>query len=237
MKYSYNLSVDVHDLDPNGVARCSSLMKYMQTAAQSQLTENGMSYDELYRQKRAFILSKIKMEFEEPLRAYDTLTAVSYPCESRGYSFLRCYSLSRGSKTVGRAASVWALIDTETRGLIKVQDFPLGIEAEASTDLALSRFILPPDAVSVGTYKVVYGDLDQNRHMNNTRYPDMYANFLPLNGKYIKSISISYQNEARPDEMLSVYRASPRENIFYIRTVREDGKINSEAEIELADIE
>ena len=118
MKYRYDLCVDVHDLDHNGHARCSSLMKYMQTAAQSQLTENGMSYDNLRAKNRAFILSRIKMEFTEEVRAYSPLTAISYPCESRGYSFYRCYALERDGRTIGRAVSVWALLDTETHGLV-----------------------------------------------------------------------------------------------------------------------
>ena len=46
--YRINAEVNVHDVDYNGIARASSILKYMQSAAQSQLTENGMSYDSLY---------------------------------------------------------------------------------------------------------------------------------------------------------------------------------------------
>ena len=196
MKYSYDLSVDIHDVDPNGIARCSSLMRYMQTAAQSQLTENSMSYDELYGRKRAFILSRIKMEFTRPVRAYTALTATSYPCDSRGYSFLRGYSLEEDGQIIGRAISVWALIDTDSHSLIRVNDFELGITTEKDS-MALSRFSLPTTLGEIGTYTVSYADLDQNNHMNNTRYPDMYSNFLPLGGKHIRAISISYLSEAR----------------------------------------
>lgn len=236
MKYSYNFSVDIHDVDHNGQARCSSLMRYIQTAAQSQLTENGMSYDELRDMHRAFILSKIKMEFTEDIRAYVPLRAISYPTDSRGYSFYRCYELERDGRTIGRAVSVWALIDTESRSLVRVGDFELGITTERQNDLSLTRFSLPSGIAEVGTYTVNYADLDQNCHMNNTRYPDMYSNFLPLDGKRIKTLSISYLNEARRGERLRVYRAIGDENVYYIRTVREDGKVNTEAEIILTDI-
>ena len=40
-KFRKNLTVDIHDVDYNGVARASALMRYIQSAAQSQLTENG----------------------------------------------------------------------------------------------------------------------------------------------------------------------------------------------------
>jgi acyl-ACP thioesterase len=71
--------------------------------------------------------------------------------------------------------------------------------------------------------------------MNNTRYPDMYSNFLPLDGKRIRSMSIAYMNEAPLGEVLSVEMAE-NDGFYYFRTVRSDGKINSEAQIELCEI-
>ena len=230
--YKTNIEVDIHDIDPSGVARTSALMRYIQTCAQSQLNEGGMSYDNLKNMGRAFILSKMKMEFTSPVRVYERLTACSYPCESRGYSFLRCYALERGGEVIGRAASVWALVDINTRGLVKVNDFNLGLELHDHNGMAIGRFCLPSELCEVGTYTVNYADLDQNGHMNNTRYPDVYSNFLPLDGYRIGSITINFLNEAPRGERLTVFRASLGD-VFYIRTVREDGKVNSEAEIEL----
>lgn len=237
MKFRTDITTDIHDVDYNGVVRASALMKYIQSAAQTQLTLNGMSYDELKDMKRAFILSRIKVEFNEPVRAYEHITALTYPCESRGYSFLRCYALEKNGRTIGRAVSVWALIDTETRSLVKVNDFELGLQTHQPHSLELTRFTVPGVISEVGTYTVNYGDLDQNCHMNNTRYPDMYANFLPMNGKRIKSISINYKNEAPSGDKLRVERAEGSDgNIYYFRTVRSDGMINTEAEIELVEI-
>ena len=237
MEFRTNLIADIHDVDHNGVVRTSSLMKYIQSAAQTQLTLNGMSYDELKNMKRAFILSRIKMEFTEPVRAYEHLTAVTYPCDSRGYSFLRCYALEKNGRTIGRAVSMWALIDTDTRALVRVNDFELGLETHEPHELALTRFTTPATARVVGTYTVNYGDTDQNCHMNNTRYPDMYSNFLPLAGKRIKTLSINYLNEAPMGATLRVERADGMDGYtYYFRTVREDGKVNTEAEILLEDI-
>ena len=237
MEFRTDLIADIHDVDYNGIIRASSLMKYIQSAAQTQLTLNGMSYDELKDMNRAFILSRIKMEFTEPVRAYEKISAVTYPCDSRGYSFLRCYALEKNGRTIGRAVSMWALIDTETHALVKVNDFELGLETHEPHTLALSRFAVPANIRKVGTYTVNYGDTDQNRHMDNTRYPDMYSNFLSLEGKRIRTLSINYLNEAPMGERLQVERADGIDGYtYYFRTVREDGKVNTEAEIELTDI-
>ncbi|MBQ8302069.1 MAG: hypothetical protein IJX97_00785 [Clostridia bacterium] len=235
MEYRMKTEVDVHDVDYNGVAKTSSIMRYIQTAAQCQLTEGGMSYDNLKKNNRAFILSRLKLEILKPLRAYAPLTAVTYPCESRGYSFLRCYALESDGEVVARAISVWALIDTESRGLVKVNDFDLGLPTLPKNELVLAAMKLPTTLMDVGGYGVHYGDVDQNRHMNNTKYPDMYSNYLPLEGKMIRSITINYANEAQIGEKLRVLRAE-EDGLFYFRTVRSDGKVNSEAQIELCDI-
>lgn len=233
--YSKKTEVDVHDVDYNGVCRTSALMKYIQAAAQSQLTDGGMSYDQLKERRRAFILSRIKMEFTATVRAYDVLNAISFPCDSRGYSFLRCYKLERGGETIGRAVSIWALIDTDTHALVKVNDFELGLKTYAPLDLSLSRIVLPSEMAQVGKYLVTYGITDQNRHMNNTTYPDMYSTFLPLESKRIEEITINYANEAPMGELLTVFHGVSGD-YHYFRTVRADGKTNTEAEIRLTDI-
>ena len=230
-----NLTVDIHDVDFNGVARTSALMKYIQSAAQTQLTENGMSYEKLQKMNRAFILSKIKMEFTDTVRAYEPLTAITFPSTSRGYSFLRCYKLKKDGITIGRAVSAWALVNTENKALVRVNDFDLGLETYDPLDFPLTRIIMPKNMDTVGTYTVTYADTDQNGHMNNTRYPDMYSNFLPLKNKRIKTITISYLNEAPANEILCVQMAE-YENLYYFRTLRSDGKTNTEAEITLCDI-
>jgi len=233
--YSKPIEVDIHDVDPNGVARLSSLMRYIQGAAQSQLTDNGRSFEKLRDMKRAFILSRIKLEFTESVYAYDRLSAETFPCDSRGFTFLRCYLLKKGERTIGRAVSAWALIDTELHSLVRVNDFELGLETYSPLDLTLSHIAMPTKLKRLGEYKVVYSDLDQNNHMNNTRYPDMYSNFLPLDGKRIDKLTISYLNEASRGETLTVEGAESNGH-FYIRTIKENGKINTEAELHITDI-
>ena len=194
------------------------------------------SYDSLKKNNRAFILSRVKLEVLRPLRAYAPLTAITYPCESRGYSFLRCYALESDGEIVARAISVWALIDTESHALVRVNDFDLGLPTLPKNDLVLAQMKLPSNLIDVGGYGVHYGDVDQNRHMNNTKYPDMYSNFLPLQGRMIRSITINYSSEAQMGEKLRVQRGEEG-GIIYFRTVRGDGRINSEAQIELCDID
>jgi acyl-ACP thioesterase len=194
-----------------------------------------MSYDELKDRGVAFIISRIKAEFYEPVRTYDSLDVYTYPCDSRGYSFIRCYEIKRNGAPVGRAISVWALVDIGTRSLIKVNDFELGLETKEALDLTLNPTRMPDTICEVGKYTVRYSDIDRNNHINNTKYSDIYANFLPMKNARIAEITISYVNEAVFGEELTVFRAEA-DGYYYLRTVKSDGKINSEAKIRLEQI-
>ncbi|MBP3308342.1 MAG: hypothetical protein IJY01_03695 [Clostridia bacterium] len=234
-KYSYELVTDIHDMDFNGVAKTSSVLRYIQTAAQNQLTENGLSYDNLISRGLAFIISRMKLEIYKPIFVYDRLMATSFPCHSKGFIFPRCYTLRRDGEIIARASSSWALINTETHSLVRTSGFTLPIETSDPLDMDMMHERFPDGLKTVGTYTVSYQDLDQNRHLNNTKYADMFSNFLPLDMRRIASIDISYKSEARWKEALTVLRADAGEKT-YIRTVKPDGSINAEAIVTLADI-
>ena len=177
--YRKNVEVDIHDVDYNGVARTSALMRYIQGAAQSQLTDNGLSYDELKARRRAFIISRIKMEFTEPVYAYEKLSAITFPCDSRGYSFLRCYALEKDGATIGRAVSVWALIDTETRSLVKVSDFELGLDTYSPLEISLTRIAHPANMIKAsGIGKIAVSYRADFIAINDVNDPEIDAVYL-----------------------------------------------------------
>ena len=91
----------------------------------------------------------------------------------------------------------------------------------------------------VGTRSIVYSDLDFNRHMNNTRYPDMICDFLPsMDGRWVTALSLSYLREAAFGDTLTVSRATAEGGgeRYLIRTTRPDGAVCLEALVELSDI-
>ncbi len=235
-KYSYEVISDIHDMDFNGVARASAVLKYIQTAAQNQLTDHGMSYNELISRGVAFIISRMKLELLCPISVYDKLIATSFPCHSRGFIFPRCYTIERGGEIIARASSIWALIDIEKHTLMRTSNFELPIPTSDPIDMDMTHEKFPDGMEEIGTYTVSYQDIDQNRHLNNTKYADMFSNFIPLDKRYISSLDISYKNEARWKETLRVLRFTDGDKI-YLRTVKPDGKINAEAIITTRDID
>ena len=165
------------------------------------------------------------------------LSAETFPAESRGFSFLRCYRLMRGGYTVARAASVWALIDTANRALVRVNDFELGLPTLPPLDLDIGHINLPSEFVLVGEYRVTYADLDRNMHMNNTHYPDMLFDFLTdMSKQRVNRMTLSFLREATYGHTLRVLQGESGEGSILMKTQNENGETCLEAEVWLTPI-
>lgn len=205
-----------------------------------QMQYNGPTMDELRAENKVFIVSRTSMSIYSPLRVCDEITASSWSCDSRGVSFLRCAEITRNGQRVAELSSVWALVNPETKALWRVTDYnpPYGNEPPSELDLP-SRIRIPKETPLslAGEYRVSYGDADLNRHINNTRYPDIICGFLPsMEGRRVIKFAISYLHEAPINTEIKVYTSREDDGVFWIRTVNEDGSVNVEAEAVLEDI-
>ena len=241
MIWSENKTVSPHDLDFNNILSASGALRLLQDAAYSQMYHNPPTMDDLRAEGKAFILSRVAMSLYAPVFVHEKLVSQSWACESKGFSFNRCCRLMRGEETVAELCAVWALVDTENGRLLRVEDYDQSYENEAPLTLdAPSRIRIPRDSVLslVGEYAVSYNDVDINRHINNTNYPDILCGFLPdMTGKRVSKIGISYVHEAPLGENIKVYSTGGSEDgSYFFRTVRADGQTNVEAYIELDNI-
>ena len=238
MKWTELYTVDSHDVDFNGVARVSTLMHFMQECAGAHLTACGSSGKLLRESGRAFLLSRFGAIFYEAIPPFTRLSVETWACESRGYSFTRCFRVLLKDKVLAEATSVWALVDIESRRPIRVSDFEtdLGNEEMLSLDLP-ARIVCPKTELmqQCDEHTVSYREIDENIHMNNTYYPDMLCDTLDMRGKRIYRMSINFLNEAKHRNVLSIYTAEQNGDTFF-RSVRADGKVNIEAQLTLTEI-
>ena len=239
MKWRDECKIDSQDLDYNGVARASVLMRYMQESANSQCRALGPSLESLREEHGlAFLLSRFSAGFYATVFAYDNLVAETWGVESRGFSFHRCYRLWRGDTVVAEACAVWALVDVENHRPVRVSEYRPGFEYDEMLTLDTPpRIVFPsePPLRLVREHTVTYGETDMNMHMNNTRYPDMLCDAAQMQSKRIYRMSLNFLNDAKLGETVNIYSTHHGES-DYFRTIRADGKVNVEAQIIFGDI-
>ena len=234
MKYTQNFTVRWHDTDAYRAVRPSEILVYMQECANLQLEHFGMSLDALRDEKKlAFILSKIKIIFHKKLYAYDEISVRTWTCESRGFTFVRCFDIHRGEELIAEAISFWALVDLEGRRLVKCDDFDLGIENDPTLEINVPRRIKPASAEysELGRRDIRYSDIDYNMHMNNTKYPDMLCDFMPIEQvEHIADMTLEFLRESALGDTLS-FVCAREEQDFYFKTVNGAGDVCLSAKI------
>ena len=233
MKYTEKIEINNYDVDMHGVARPTQLLAKLEEVGSHQMVKYPPSNDDLRREGKGFILSRLVMAINKEIREGEA-TCETFATDSRGLSFNRCYALKEGDDALVQVYTVWALLDINEKKLIRVEDYPaqLGGEADPPFEMTLPLRVRVPkneEMAEVAKRTVYYSDTDINGHMNNTKYLNMLCDFVPdFANKKLKGINICYVSEAPLGEELSVFSKADGD-VIYFRTVRTDGKTNCEA--------
>lgn len=236
MIYSEKYTTTWHDTDAFRRVRPSQLLVYMQEVSNHHMSSCGMSLDEL-RDKRglAFILSRIRMEIYAPLYAFEEIEVQTWTCESHGYAIRRFYRIMRGDRTIAVVDSIWALVNINSGELVRWEDCgEYDFEDGEPVELGVPARLRIPRGVELyraGSRRIVYSDLDYNMHMNNTRYPDMLCDYLPLEDTgRIRGFVLSYLCEAAYGDVIDVCAAREGDSVYF-RTLNASGKTCLEAQV------
>lgn len=239
MKWMEEYRINAHDADLNGVVSVSGLLRYMQDTANLQMAGEGPSYDELFSDGYSFILSRMGISIYAPLHAHDRIRSETWAVASRGVTFNRCYRICRGDDIIAEAVSAWAMLNRKEQKLCRVSDFQLHYSQDEPLELDLpTRFRIPSEVTMnlMGERTVLYADVDQNGHLNNTRYPDILCSYLPeMQHSRVISMVLSFASEAPLGETEKIY-CGEYDGTWYVRSVRPSGAVNAEAEILLEHI-
>ena len=237
--YHERFAISSHDVDPAGTLQPANLLRIMQETANHQMRDERPSYMELFDMGKAFLLSRMAVEVYAPLHQYEAVDSYTWPAAGRGATHYRCSCIQRGGEVVARGFGHWALVDTQTRRLLRVGEVPMHYSDGPLVELPGVRFQMPEALSEVGRHVVLYHEIDVNRHLNNTRYMDLLVDFLPeRESHWVTGFSLHFLSEAPLGEELTVFcsDAQPEEGgglRRFFRTVRRDGRVNLEATVRL----
>lgn len=245
MAFSIELEVMAHDIDVNRLATPSTIVKYFQEAVDANMRCSHPSYQELFDAGRSFIVSRTAVKVLRPLKEYEKLTVSTWATESKSAAFPRSYTIDADGERVAECVMIWALVDINEGKLLRGTELDVsGYGTGELLELDMpSRLRLPKDMAftQCGSQKVLYRDIDRNRHMNNVKYFDLLFGYIPDCDKYaMTSCLVNYVSEAKWNDMIDIYISEPEtaengELAYYFRT-ETNGKTNIEARFTLGEI-
>lgn len=203
-----NITVASFDVYPNSTLKPSALQKYMQQLAREDCDRMGFTYKIMREVNMVFVLTKLGINIDAPIYAYDELTVKTYQNRISGITWEREFEFYRNGKEVIHATTQWVVVKFDTRQLVRPKDFPcdiVSLDKECNT-IPLPRSIDCGDATDTGERTVRLSDLDENDHLNNCVYSDIAMDIIPYDRKedFVKEFKIIFRQEARLGDVLKL---------------------------------
>jgi acyl-ACP thioesterase len=195
------------DIGYHGRMRISNVCRYFQEVAGRHAEHLDVGYTSMRAAGLAWVLSRLSLEIRDLPRWGDEFFVETWPLGTERVLFRRDYHIECGGETVVSASSWWIPLDLNSRRPRRVEiDLPV-LKANAG------RFGIDGDFVRIppvtGTppeecYTARYTDLDENHHVNNTRYVEWVFDHMgldvPEGGP--RSFAIEYKQEIKPGESI-----------------------------------
>lgn len=227
------------DVQPDSFMKISAMFRYYQQAARENTDALGLTFEKMLEYGKVFVLTRMKHRVYSHIKGYDNLTIKTSSREIKGAIFVRDFAVYNDEKLVAEATTNWALIDINTRRLVRpsVYEEFFG-EKTALCSFEAGRkcdFVQDTDSGEY-LYKVVYSDTDENRHLNNTRYTDICIDALGgvSDDEMITDVTIDFMAEARAGEELLVKYKRVDDTVFVTAENVTNGNTSFKAEIKFA---
>lgn len=170
-----NFDIKSYNVDFQQNMKPSALMQFFQEVASNHAAELGAGYEDLIARELFWALSRLTVEIGRMPRWGESILIETWPCGSEGLFFRRDFIVyDQNHQIIIRAVSGWLLVAAQT--LRPQRPSMLGIElpvnnGRKSLDYFPDRIMAQTEHIAFNK-KVAYNEIDQNLHVNNTRYLD-----------------------------------------------------------------
>ena len=186
----------------------------------------GFGVDALNKDNFSWVLSRMAIEFDFQPVQYTDYTVATWISDYGRVLSTRNFTLTDAAgNEFGRAVTQWAMIDLRSRSALDlswVGDAHAAAIVDAPSPTDKPRKIRDVDPAQTAVHKVVYSDIDFNRHVNTMRYIEMMIDMLPLEMLMQEApvrLDIHFLRECRYGQTLAVgYEQRGLTALFEIRS-------------------
>ena len=188
-------------VDRFGNTRPGVLLHLAQEAATGHCNQLALDWQSMAKRRLFWAVIRTRVQIHHLPRLGQTVTLSTWPMPATRTAYPRAVSITdpEGNELV-RIISLWVLMDMDSRAMVLPGKSGVDVPgALRGCELAPPGSIMPKATEHTALRQVLYTDLDQNGHMNNTRYLDWAWDLLPSD--FHKShtpteFTVCYLNEA-----------------------------------------
>ena len=193
----------------------------MQDASLQHARKLKASAWDMTEEKMTWVLVRKEIKIITPLKLDETYTILTYPSGFDKFLAYRDYLIfDSDKKLVVGASSLWTLLQTESRKIVKIPQNILDIGVPKDTRFLVQpekSIAIPDDLIKADQRLVRPYDLDWNNHINNIVLIRYIMESIKKDGVEDESISkilVHFKNELILNESVNVFQSKIENNYF-----------------------
>jgi medium-chain acyl-[acyl-carrier-protein] hydrolase len=229
LQFEKDYRIHVYETRPDGKLNLYSLFDYMQDIASDHAIKLGFGRDDLMRDNRFWVLSRIYAVIDNWPLWEESIILKTWPNGTDKLFALRNYEvIYPDGRHIASGTSSWLILDQTTKKVQRPDSILTRYNPGLHNESSPLRYATKLDAATENgvvspMFRVKVSDLDVNLHTNNVRYlkwvSDSYSlDFIMNNAP--QSAEINYLAESRFDEEISVRTSADKGNdSFYNHSI------------------
>ena len=212
-----------------GRLKPSMLLSYCQEVAGQHCIQLGTDYDSMAAKNMFWAIIRQKVQINRLPKVGETITLETWPMPTaRTYYPRATVGYDAEGNELFKVLGLWVVMDLQNRTMILPKKSGIIVEGTLRGDeLSIPGGISPKDLAASESRKVRFSDLDQNGHMNNSRYLEWMYDLLDSSfhrEHQPKEVSICYHAEAREGQTLHLNWQLDEEREMLVDALRQDSE-------------
>ena len=217
LQFEKEYRVHVYETGPDGKLNLYSLFNYMQDIASDHAVRLGFGRDDLMRDNRFWVLSRMYAVIDEWPVWEDTIIVKTWPNGTDKLFALRNYEVNfPDGRHIASGTSSWLILDQNTKKVQRPDSILTTYNPDLHTKASPIRYANKIEAAAESgktsqAFRIKVSDLDVNLHTNNVRYLKWVCDCYNLDhimNNVPQSAEINYLAESKFDEEIIIRTSS-----------------------------
>lgn len=197
---------EVHYYETNYRLECkmSSIINYFCDIGTKQSEELGVGIDYLMEKRLAWVFYKYDIKVHRYPKYGEKIIVKTFAKSFKKFYASRGYEIyDESNNKIVEGEGIFLLINIDRRRAIRIpedQYITYGIDIDNCPDIKVTKLEKLDKEMYKNNFKVRYGDIDSNMHVNNVRYVEWALESLPLDivlNYELKDLSVIFEKECR----------------------------------------
>jgi len=238
MKQSYTYEIQPQDVDNQRQLRLYTLENYLLNVAGRAAHEQGYGISQLLPLGYTWIITRLNLELLYLPTHYEQIRIETWVEQNAHMLSLRNYRIYLGDRLIGRAKSLWAVLDLQKREIVNAFDLPMfagSVDGESLEMPKAGRLIPIDHPTGVVPHTIQYSDCDYNGHCNSCKYLERMMDAYPFNvhNSPIR-LDINYVKEVHFQDQIFTKYLADLQSVQY-QQIDENGHTVCSAKISVVD--